>query len=46
MLSYCLKMQVAKLLGQKTEEQYFHQNLQCVIEKIRNSSKSKKLVDH
>ena len=50
MLSYwvkCSKMKkvkIRKLLGQKTNECGFYQNVECVIVKNQNLSKSKNLV--
>ena len=49
MLSYCLKCRKVKILnlqGQKTEELWFYQNVQCVIMKNQTSSISKKLMDY
>ena len=52
MLLYCLKsrkiqkVKIQKLGGQKSEKEYFYQNLHYVIVKSRNLSKSKKLVDY
>ena len=40
------KVKIQKLQGQKVEEEYFYQNVQCVIVKNWSLSKSKKLVDY
>ena len=52
MLLYCLKCRKndesknSKVEAEKTRKQCFYQNVQCVIIKIQNLSKSKKLVDY
>ena len=53
MLSYCFKcrknkksnnLKTQKLQGQKTEEECFYKNVQCVVVENQNLSNSKKLV--
>ena len=40
------KVKIEKLQGQKTEEQCFNQNVQCVIVKNQTLLKNKKLVNY
>ena len=52
MLLYCVKCRKntecknPKVVRLKMEDQWFYQNVQCVIVKNRNLIKNKKLVDH